>query len=44
MILEVLAYAAGADWSGLEFLLLRDSRHVVAYAEEPLYWWIGGRG
>lgn len=25
----VLAYAAGADWPGLEFLLLRDSRHAI---------------
>ena len=40
----VLAYAAGADWSGPEFLLLRDSRHAIACAEAGLDWWIWGRG
>jgi hypothetical protein len=40
----VLAYAARADWSGLEFLLLRDSRHAIACAEVGLDWWIGEEG
>lgn len=40
LIPGVLAYAARADWSGLEFSLLRDNRHAVAYAEMCLYWWI----
>lgn len=44
MIPGVLAYAAGVDWSGLEFLLLRDSRHAIAYAEVEWYWWIGEGG
>lgn len=39
-----LAYAAGADWSGLEFPLLRDSRHVIPCAEVGLDWWIGEEG
>jgi hypothetical protein len=34
----VLAYAAGADWSRLEFLLLSDSRHDIACAEVGLDW------
>jgi hypothetical protein len=40
----VLAYAARADWSGLEFPLLRDSRHAIACAEAGLDWWIGEEG
>jgi len=40
----VLAYAARADWSGLEFLLLRDSRHTVPCAETGLDWWMGEEG
>jgi hypothetical protein len=40
----LLAYAAGADWSGLEFLLLRDSRHTIACAEVDWHWWIADGG
>ena len=40
----VLAYAAGSDWPGPEFLLLRDSRHAIACAEAGLDWWVGGEG
>ena len=39
----VLAYAARADWSGLEFPLLRDSRHTFLSAETGLDWWMGRR-
>ncbi|KAN0090350.1 hypothetical protein V8E51_018929 [Hyaloscypha variabilis] len=40
----VLADAAGADWAGLEFLLLRDSRHAIACAEAGLDWSKGEEG
>jgi hypothetical protein len=40
----VLAYAARADWSGLEFPLLRDSRHAILCAETGLDWWMGDEG
>lgn len=43
VIPEVLAYAARADWSGLEFPLLRDSRHTFPSAETGLDWWMGRR-
>lgn len=44
MIPGILAYAADADWSGLEFPLLRDSRHAIACAEVDLDWSDGREG